>query len=150
MQVATSCPGDCTDPQLKSRVALLRALDEPLSPLAPRATLKNGEPDVKRQKLNGSPGDTVVGSTLGTLTIGKSTSRYVGKLAGSEYLHETPEADSDSALASPEKRPASLPGVATLIRGKELDLKRVREKLPSWEKEGRALVELYWSNVDWM
>lgn len=30
------------------------------------------------------------------------------------------------------------------------DINKLRESLPDWEIEGRALVESYWENVNWM
>ena len=76
----------------------------------------------------------MVGNTLGTLTIGRAnTPRYVGKLAGSEYLLEvrySPYGD-----AGWEGR---------------INIQSIRGRLPVREEEGRSLVEIYWNNVDWM
>jgi len=141
---------DSADSQLKSRVALIKALDGSSASSSTSLSPKDADkatPSPRTKRLPSQAEDTVVGSTLGTLTIGRSSARYVGRLAGSEYLHEETETG-ESGRSSPDKTDASLPPDREL--GWTVDLANIRTRLPHWETEGRALVEIYWSNVDWM
>jgi hypothetical protein len=145
-----------TDEQLKSRVALIKALDGSSSASSPSLSPKDPYKSTPSPNKNGplpQSDDTVVGSTLGTLKIGRSSARYVGRLAGSEYLHETSQdgETGESGRSSPEKSETLLlPDRLSGEYGWGADLANIRTRLPHWETEGRALVDIYWSNVDWM
>jgi hypothetical protein len=88
----------------------------------------------------------------------ENVSRYVGKLAGSEYLQDLGR-DGEEGLMSMSASPMPTRGPATVEhqRSSNIGTKRpldgiedIRAKLPDWETEGRALVDTYWNNVDWM
>ena len=115
------------------------------------SSLKNGPtpvaPSAVTRPATLERGDTLVGNTLGTLTTGHGSSRYVGKLAGSEYLHQPDDEDESLEQLSKRHRVDAPVDPTTSPR---VDRHNIRRHLPDWDREGRHLVEIYWSNVDWM
>ena len=120
--------------------------------------------------LDPDDGDQVVEQAFGTLTIGLGgEARFVGSLAGSEYLNGNEP--SGNGTFSPRRDPdmsgwATPPLTAGVVSQGGADLAQLellglatgsldsvsalRELLPKWEDEGRGAVESYWENVNWM
>ena len=90
----------------------------------------------------------------------------MGSFAGSEYLREEGEDGQDgSAPVIPLTPPQSATDVGNgfprglgeeafgsyIISGPTVyDIEALREELPDWVSEGRALCDSYWDNVNWM
>ena len=124
--------------------------------------------------------DMVDDGAFGTLTIGiEGEARFVGSFAGSEYLREEEDVDggiissTDEVLQTPivlatppptargdwtgSIRPpkaayadSAMPPMPPGSRGSSQEIETLRKQLPDWELEGKALVESYWENVNWM
>lgn len=96
-------------------------------------------------------GDELTGSETGPGVLGGGNARGHNATEQRRQALATPPSTAEGRWSGNEEY-SNLPGLglhSSLFARGEIKLDKLRDELPDYDREGRALVTSYWENVNW-